>query len=220
MNEMNKLRVLLADDHQIMREGLKLLVNRQPDMEVIGEADNGCEAVALAQELKPDVVLMDVSMPEMNGFKATMKLKRLYPQIHILALTRHTDEGYLQQLLEAGASGYVLKKSASAMLIEAIRAIVAGGTFIDPKVAEKIVGGYVNRRVSSGESSFAGLSNREIEVLRSIALGYSSKEIGAHLQISHKTVEVHKTNAMRKMGMRSRIDIVRFALLKGWLQET
>jgi len=220
MNETNKLRVLLADDHEIMREGLKLLVGQQPDMEVIGEADNGCEAVALAEELKPDVVLMDVSMPEMNGYKATMKLKRLYPQIHVLALTRHTDEGYLQQLLEAGASGYVLKKSASKMLIEAIRAVVAGGTFIDPKVAEKVVGGYVNRRAPGGKSSFAGLSNREIEILRFIALGYGSKEIGARFQISHKTVEVHKTNAMKKMGMRSRIDIVRFALLKGWLQET
>lgn len=217
---MSKLRVLLADDHELMREGLHLLVNRQPDMEVVGEADNGETAVLLAQKLKPDVVLMDVSMPELNGYKATMRLKRACPEINILAVTRHTDEGYLQQLLEAGANGYILKKSASAMLIEAIRAIVAGGTFIDPKVAEKIVGGYVNRRVSCGKPSFASLSNREVEILRLIALGYSSKEIGARFQISHKTVEVHKTNAMKKTGMRSRIDIVRYALLQGWLQET
>jgi DNA-binding NarL/FixJ family response regulator len=217
---MNELRILLADDHEMMREGLKLLIDRQPDMEVVGEADDGESAVLLVQELKPDIVLMDVSMPRMNGAKATIKLKRLFPQIHVIALTRHTDEGYLQQLLEAGASGYVLKKSASAMLIEAIRAVMAGGTFIDPKVAEKIVGGYINRRFSSGAPSFASLSNREVEILRFIALGYSSKEIGARFKISHKTVEVHKTNAMKKMGMRSRIDIVRFALLKGWLQET
>lgn len=217
---MNMLRLILVDDHELMREGLKLLIARQPDMEVVGEAGDGETAVALAQELKPDVVLMDVSMPEMNGYKATMKLKQACPEINILALTRHSEEGYLQQLLEAGAKGYVLKKSASKMLIEAIRAVVAGGTFIDPKVAEKVVGGYVHRRTMRGESLSNGLSNREIEILRLIALGYGSKEIGAHFQISHKTVEVHKTNAMRKMGMRSRIDIVRYALLQGWLQET
>lgn len=216
----NTLRLILADDHELMREGLKLLINRQPDMEVVGEADNGESAVALAQELQPDVVLMDVSMPELNGYKATMRLKRVCPEINVLALTRHTDEGYLHQLFEAGASGYVLKKSASAMLIEAIRAVVEGGTFIDPKVAEKVVVGYVNRQTMRGESFGNDLSAREIEILRLIALGYSSKEIGARFRISHKTVEVHKTNAMKKMGMSSRIDIVRYALLQGWLQET
>jgi DNA-binding NarL/FixJ family response regulator len=217
---MTILRVFLADDHELMREGLKLLINRQPDMEVIGEADNGETAVRLTGQLKPDVVLMDVSMPELNGCKATLKLKRDQPEIIVLALTRHTDEGYLQQLLKAGASGYVLKKSASKMLVEAIRAVVSGGTFIDPKVAEKIVGGYVNRRTARGDSFGSNLSAREIDILRFIAMGYCSKEIGVRFQISHKTVEVHKINAMRKMGMRSRVDIVRYALLQGWLQET
>ena len=211
---------MLADDHELMRDGLRLLIDQQPDMEIVGEAENGETAVALAQRLKPDVVLMDVSMPELNGYKATLRLKRDCPDISILALTRHTDEAYLQQLLEAGASGYVLKKSASAMLIEAIRAVIAGGTFIDPKVAEKIVNVCVHRRVSCDNPTFANLSPREIEILRLIALGYSSKEIGTRFRISHKTVEVHKTNAMKKTGMRSRIDIVSYAILQGWLQET
>ncbi|MET0622052.1 MAG: response regulator transcription factor, partial [Pyrinomonadaceae bacterium] len=136
---MNKLRVLLADDHKIVREGLKLLVNSQPDMEVVGEADNGRVAIALARELQPDVVVMDVSMPELNGLEATKKLVRLYPEIKVLTLTRHADDGYLQQLLRAGASGYVLKLSAADELVRAIRAVVAGKIYLDPEMTEHIV---------------------------------------------------------------------------------
>lgn len=216
---MGKLRVVLADDHKVVREGLKLIVNSQPEMEVVGEADNGRVAVALAQELHPDVVVMDVSMPELNGLKATERLKELYPEINVLALTRHTDESYLQQLLQAGATGYVLKQSAADELVRAIRQIVVGKTYIDPEITETLVETAVGRRTMSGSSVDKDLSKREMEVLRYTALGYANKEIAARLKISVRTVEVHKANAMQKMHMKSRIDLVRYAMLKGWLRE-
>jgi DNA-binding NarL/FixJ family response regulator len=218
---MDKLRILLAEDHETIRDGLKLLVNSQPDMVIVGEANNGRVALQLAQELLPDVVVMDVSMPELNGLQATKKLKQKCPQVKVLTLTRHTDDGYLQQLLQAGASGYVLKQSKSVELLRAIRAVVNGQTYLDPAITEKAVtqirGG---RRTARGQSPDANLSERETEVLRLIAWGYINKEIAARLNLSIKTVEVHKANGMRKMGMKSRVDIVRYALLQGWLQDT
>jgi len=217
---MSKLRILLADDHEIFREGLKTLVSAQPDMQVIGEANNGRTAVALAQQLQPDIVVMDVSMPELNGLKATEKLKRLCPDIKILTLTRHTDDGYLQQLLKVGASGYVLKQSAASELIRAIRTVSSGNTYLDPALTERIVSNFVGGRSARGTPAGRNLSGREEEVLRFIAWGYSNKEIAARLSLSIKTVEAHKTNAMQKSGMKSRIDIVRYALLQGWLQDT
>ena len=217
---MNKLRILLAEDHETIRDGLKLLVNSQPDMEVVGAADNGRVAVQLAQQLVPDVVVMDVSMPELNGLQATKKLKEKYPQMKILPLTRHTDEGYLQQLLLAGASGYVLKQSKSVELLRAIRAVALGQTYLDPAIAEKAVNPIrSSRRATRGLPPNANLSAREAEVLRLIAWGHINKEVAARLNVSVKTVEVHKANAMRKMGMKSRVDIVRYALLQGWLQD-
>lgn len=219
---MKKLRILLADDHETVREGLKLIVNAQADMEVVGEAGDGRTAVARARELLPDLVVMDVSMPELNGLKATVRLKKLCPQVKVLTLTRHTDDGYLQELLRAGVSGYVLKQSASAELIRAIRAVAAGGQYLDPTITEKVTGSYVGRAASSRARARGGhdLTDREQEVLRLIAWGHSNKEIAARLSLSVKTVEVHKANAMKKLGMHSRIDIVRYALLQGWLQDT
>jgi two-component system response regulator NreC len=217
---MSKLRILLADDHQVMREGLRMLVGAQEDMEVVGEAENGRVAIALAQQLQPDVVIMDVSMPELNGLKATLKLKELCPDIKILALTRHMDDGYLKQLLQAGASGYVLKQSASEELLRAIHAVVNGQTYLDPAITEQFVSNVVGMRAARGSPAKKDLSPREEEVLRLIAWGHLSKEIAARLQISIKTVEAHKTNGMQKLGMKSRIDIVRYALLQGWLQDT
>lgn len=214
------IRVLLADDHKIMREGLRMLVNAQADMEVVGEADNGRMAIILAQQLQPDVVVMDVSMPELDGLKATENLKGLCPSIRILTLTRHREDGYLQPLLRAGASGYVLKQSASDELVRAIRHVAAGQTYLDPAVTETVVAGACGRHAGRGSLPKKDLSPREEEVLRLIAWGYLSKEIAAHLEISIKTAEAHKANAMQKMGMKSRIDIVRYALLRGWLQDT
>jgi len=217
---MGNLRILLADDHEIFREGLKTLVSAQPDMEVIGEAKNGRMAVALAQQLQPDIVLMDVSMPELNGLKATEKLKGLCPNLKILTLTRHTDDAYLQQLLKVGASGYVLKQSASSELIRAIRTVYRGNTYIDSALTERLISSFVNALPARGTPAGKDLTGREEEVLRFIAWGYSNKEIAARLSLSIKTVESHKTNAMQKMGMKSRVDIVRYALLQEWLQDT
>jgi len=175
--------------------------------------------VALTQALRPDVVVMDVSMPELDGRKAIETLKRLLPDTKVLILTRHTDGNYVQQLLGAGASGYVLKQSASEELVRAIRRVAAGQTYLDPAITERPVG------AASGAGSIAGavgksLSRREEDVLRFVALGFLTREIASRLGISIKTVETHKANAMGKMGLKSRIDIVRYALLQGWMEVT
>ena len=214
---MNKLRIFLADDHEVIREGLRLLVNSQPDMEVVGEAADGREAAARVGELLPDVAVLDISMPELNGLQATERLKQHCPQVKILTLTRHADDGFVQQLLKAGADGYVLKQSASGVLLAAVRAVASGGTYLDPSVAGKIVGGFARSRAKPGDTP-AQLSDREREVLRLIAWGHSNKEIAAQLGISVKTVEAHKANAMQKLDMRGRTDIIRYAILQGWLQ--
>ena len=216
---MSKLQILLADDHKVMREGLRLLINAQPDMEVVGEADNGQRAVALTQKLQPDLIVMDISMPELNGLKATEKLRHLYPHLKILTLTRHTDNGYLQQMLKAGASGYVLKQSASEELVRAIRAVVAGQKYLDPALTNQLVAKVIGRGSSRSSPAENTLSQREEEVLRCIAWGFLNKEIAGRLEISIKTVEAHKANAMQKMGMKSRIDVVRYALLRGWMED-
>jgi two-component system response regulator NreC len=215
---MEKLRILLAEDHQTVREGIKLLVNAQADMEVVGEVGDGGSAVREVQKLLPDVIVMDISMPELNGLKATKKLKQICPDVKVLTLTRHTDNAYLQQLIEAGASGYVLKQSAPTELIRAIRSIAGGNSYLDPALTNKLFGGYASRTVLRGDRK-GDLTERESETLRLIAWGYSNKEIAARMNVSVKTVEAHKANAMRKMDMRSRIDIVRYAILQGWLQD-
>jgi DNA-binding NarL/FixJ family response regulator len=216
---MRKLRVLLADDHETVREGLKLIIGAQSDMEIIGEVGDGYAAIEQAEKLRPDVVVMDVSMPRLNGLKASQKLHECCPAVRILALTRHKDDGYLQQLLRAGASGYVLKQSSSVELLHAIRAVANGGKYLDPAVAGKVMGKFSDQPILSRESK-GGLTDRETEVLRLIAWGYSNKEIASRLDLSVKTVEVHKANAMKKLGMQGRIDIVRYSVLQGWLEET
>jgi DNA-binding NarL/FixJ family response regulator len=214
----NKIRILLAEDHETVREGLMMLVNAQPDMEIIGEAADGRAAVRLADKLQPDIVLMDVSMPHVNGLKATEQIKQMCPQVKVLALTRHKDSAYLQQLLRAGAEGYILKQSASSELMHALRAVAGGGKYLDSAVASKIIDEYA--QAGARGPARASLSERESDVIRLIAWGYSNKEIGTQLEISVKTVEVHKANAMRKLDISSRIGIVRYALLQGWLQDT
>ncbi len=214
---MSKLRIMLAEDHETVREGLKMIVNAQEDMEVVGFAGDGREAVAKAQELLPDVLVMDISMPKLNGLQATLKLIECCPQVKVLTLSRHADDGYVRGLLAAGASAYVLKQSAPSELIHAIRSVAAGGKYIDPKLAAKVMENY-SERTLRGESK-SSLSDRESEVLRLIALGYSNKEIAARLSLSVKTIEVHKANAMRKLNLTSRIDLVRYAVFQGWLQD-
>ena len=216
---MSKIRVLLADDHQVVREGLRLLVENQPDMEVVGEAGDGREAVRLAAELLPDVVVMDISMPVMNGLKAAEALKECCPQVRVLTLTRHADEGFLQELIRAGAAGYVLKQSAHAELVGAIRVVASGGSYLDPALAGRVMAGFARSHATPGGPPRGALGARQEEVLRLVARGYSNKEIAARLDISVKTVEAHKANAMRKLEMHSRIEIVRYAVLQGWLDD-
>jgi DNA-binding NarL/FixJ family response regulator len=215
---MTKLRVLLAEDHNVMREGLRMVVERDAGIEVVGEADNGAAAIRLTQELKPDVVVMDISMPELNGLKATERLKELVPDVRVLILTRHSDSSYVQQLLRSGASGYVLKQSASDGLVHAIKRVAAGQAYLDPAIADQVVGSISAQ--SRMPHAVRKLSKREEAVLRFVALGFLSKEIAADLNISIKTVETHKANAMNKMGLKNRIDIVHYTMLQGWLQDT
>lgn len=217
---MNKIKILIAEDHETVREGLKMIVNAQKDLEVVAEAGDGREAIRLAEELKPDIVLMDVSMPKLNGLIATAKLKRIAPAIKILTLTRHTDGAYLQELLQAGVSGYVLKQSAAADLIRAIRAVASGNKYLDPAIAGVVFDRYAGKNKKlRGEIIGEPLTEREREVLREIAWGFSNKEIADKMDISVKTVESHKAVALQKLGIRRRNDIVRYAILQGWLQD-
>ncbi|HSE19915.1 MAG TPA: response regulator transcription factor [Pyrinomonadaceae bacterium] len=203
-----------------MREGLKSLVNAQTDMDVIGEADNGRATLQKVRELQPDVIILDISMPDLNGIQVTERLKRMCQKVTILVLTAHDDSGYLRQLLEVGASGYVLKKAAAEALINAIRVVATGGVYLDPSLAGKVVGGYLNNRRPGGKPLCNDLSDREKEVLRLVAWGYTNKEVAAYLRISVKTVETHKANIMQKLDLKSRVEMVKYALRHGWLRAT
>ena len=214
------LRILLADDHVIVRHGLKLLIDGQPDMKVIAEASDGHTAVQRAVALKPDVIVMDISMPGMNGLVATRMLKQLQSAAAIVTLTRHSDDAYLQELLRAGVSGYVLKQSAPTELLQAIRAAGAGRQYLDSALTARVTAGFLGKQGKGVRRPGATVSERESEVLRLIASGYSNKEIAARLSLSVKTVEAHKANAMKKLGLNGRIDIVKYAVLQGWLHHS
>lgn len=213
---MNRVRVLLADDHKIVRDGLRLLIDGQPDLQVVGEAGNGREALSCCETLKPDVVVMDLSMPELNGLQATAMLKAEHPQVKVVALTVHEDETYLWQLCQAGAAGYVLKRSAGDELIHAIRAVIAGQPYYDSSLAGKLLAGQVSR--PAGHLQPYELSRREKEVLILLAWGHSNKEIAASLALSIKTVETYRVRIGTKLGLRSRTEFVQYALRQGWLE--
>ncbi len=215
-----RLRILLADDHVTVRQGLKMLIESQGDMTVVSEASDGTAAVEQARTLRPDVVVMDISMPGMNGLVATRTLKQIQPDSVIVILTRHGDDAYLQELLRAGADGYVLKQSAASELLQAIRATAARGQYLDSALTARVTAGFLSKSGKKAPGTGISLSERESEVLRLIAAGYSNKEIAAQLELSVKTVEVHKANAARKLGLKGRIDIVKYALLQGWLSDT
>jgi DNA-binding NarL/FixJ family response regulator len=215
---MQKLQIFLADDHMVVREGLKTLINAQPDMIVIGEAGDGQIALQEAQLCQPDVVIMDITMPNLNGVQATAQLKRACPQMKILALSVHDDTSYLRQLLAAGATGYILKHTAADELIQAIRMVAAGGVYLDAALASHVVAGYVRVPSKASELFGAELSERETEVVQRIAHGHSNKEIAVQLSLSVKTVETYRARAMEKLGLESRAALVRYALERGWLQ--
>jgi two-component system response regulator NreC len=212
---MSKIRVLIAEDHETVRDGLKALLAAEKDIEVVGDAPDGRVAIQRAQTLKPQVLVMDLSMPDVNGLAATRTLKEVAPNVAVVALTRHDDEAYVKELLGAGASGYVLKQSSYKELVRAIRAAASGRRYLDPSLASRDKDVHPRRRLPAAPVA----TDREAQVLRLMAVGHSNKEIAEQMGITVKTVEVHKANAMRKLGLRGRIDVVRYALLNGWLQE-
>jgi DNA-binding NarL/FixJ family response regulator len=212
---MHRLRLVLADDHSVVRVGLKALIDAQADMELVGEASDGAEALALAKDTRPDVVVMDLSMPQLDGLEATQQLHKHCPAIRILVLSVHEEAAYLQQSLKAGASGYILKRTAAASLIEAIRTVGNGGVYIDPALSPAVAQSITGDAKALGLTN--ALSQREDEVLRLVAQGFGNKEIAHQLSVSVKTVETYKARGMRKFGLSSRVDLVRYATIHGWL---
>ncbi|MHB0914786.1 MAG: response regulator [Thermoleophilia bacterium] len=217
---MSAIRVLLADDHAILRSGLSKLLGEQKDIEVVGEASDGREAIQKAQELTPDIVLMDIGMPVMNGMEATKQIKKRNRDIKVLVLTMHDNEEYLFQVLQAGASGYVLKKAADDDLVNAIHIVYRGDCFLYPSAAKMVVEDYLEKVKQGHEpaTSFDNLTDREREILTMVAEGYTNREIAEALFISVKTVETHKSNIMEKLNLHKRAELVRYAIRKGMLQ--
>jgi DNA-binding NarL/FixJ family response regulator len=210
-------RVVLADDHPVVREGLRLLVDAQPDMQVVGEAADGEAACRLTSALQPDILVIDMSMPVLGGADATARVRQECPGVKVLALTVHEERAYLTQLLRAGASGYVLKRAAPSELVHAMRTVAAGGTYIDPSLTGTLIEGYLDAEAAADAPTPDVLSDREREVLMRIAQGFSNKEIAAALALSVKTVETYKARVSEKLALRSRVDMVRYAARQGWL---
>jgi len=215
---MREVRVFLADDHAIVRGGLKALINSEPGMVVVGEAADGLEVCIQVPSVRPDVVVMDVSMPGLTGSQATERLQRECPEVKVLALTVHEDKGYIRQLLAAGASGYALKRAAPEELIRAIQIVAAGGVYLDPTVAGKVVGGFV-KPAQKGTTKVGELSDRETQVAQLTAAGHGNKEIASKLDLSVKTVETYRARSMEKLGLKSRAELVRYAFQQGWLKD-
>ena len=215
---MEKMRILLAEDHKVVREGTRRLLESQPDFEVVGEASDGVEAVELAKKLKPEIIIMDVSMPRLNGIEATRQIKAIYPNIAILPFTGYDDDEYVFALLEAGAAGYLLKDSSGEELIEAIRQVMTGEPVLHPKIMKKVLN-RLRSPVEEQSTQTAGevLSDRETEVLRLAAQGMSNMEIADSLTLSVRTVQTHLRSIFNKLGVGSRSEAIVFGLKKGWL---
>lgn len=212
----NKIRILLADDHAVLRAGIRALLDTQPDIQVIGEASDGHQAVIRVRELQPDVVLMDIGMSGMDGLAATREIKEYFPQTQILILTQHENKEYVLPALKIGASGYVLKRAEGDELLTAIRAVHAGRTFLDPAIAG-ILAEDIRREAGAPAEPFESLTEREREVLVMLARGDTYQQIAETLFISPKTVDYHRTNLMRKLGLSNRAELTRFAIQRGLL---
>lgn len=216
---MKKLRVLIADDHTLVREGLRALLEGQGDFEVIAEASNGHEAVDRAVQMRPDVVLMDISMPELDGFEATRRIVKANPTIRVLVLTVHETEEYFFRVLESGAQGFLVKDAASTELVAAVRAVHQGGVYLHPPMAKRLVEDYLNR-VSTGEErgTYEELTPREREILKLIGEGYTNQEIASHLSLSINTVQTHRSRIMDKLNLHSRAELMKYAVRMGLLR--
>jgi two-component system response regulator NreC len=217
---MDKIRVLLADDHAVLRTGLRLLLNSQDDMEVVGEAATGAQAVAQARQLHPDIVLLDITMSGADGLEAVRDIKEDNPDTKVLALTMHDDESYLRHVLEAGGTGYVLKRSADTELLSAIRVVHQGGTFLHPGHAKALLEPTTETAEElekKGTDGYDLLSDREQQVLKLLALGHTNKQMAERLFISVKTVETYRARVQEKLGLRGRAALVRYALQRGLL---
>ncbi len=213
---MSKIRVLIADDHALVREGISALLKFYDDIEVVGEASDGIEAIERAREMKPEVVLMDIGMPRLGGLEATVELRKSEPDIKIIVLTQYDDREYISRFLKAGVSGYLLKKAVGNELVNAIRAVHRGDCYLFSSIASEVVAGYIGKdRVPAEEDPYEKLTDREKQVLKLIAEGHSHKEIATCLNISVKTVIAHQTNISEKLNVHSRTGLVKFAISKG-----
>ena len=209
------IRIILADDHKIMREGLRSLIEKQPDMEVVAEAADGRTAVQLAQQLQPDVVIMDIAMPDLNGIQATRQIMDKLRHVKVIALSMHTRKRFVVEMFKAGATGYLLKNCAFDELEHAIRTVVADQTYVSPGIAGSMVEDYVNRWSATESSAFTILSDREAEVLQLLAEGKSTKEIASHLGLSVKTIETHRRRIMDKLDIDNLAELIKYAVREG-----
>lgn len=216
---MAKIRVIIADDHTIVRAGIKALLEKQPDIEIVGETSEGRETLRQVELLQPDIVLMDIAMPGMNGLEATAVITRDFPHVKVLALTMHDEEEYFYEVIRAGAMGYVLKDAAPTELVSAIRALAEGKAFLTPRVTRILVNDYL-QRIKSGEkvAAYDGLTEREREVLKLIASGNTNQEIANLLHLSVNTVQVHRTHIMEKLNLHNRTELVKYALRRGIIE--
>jgi DNA-binding NarL/FixJ family response regulator len=215
-----RIKILLADDHAVMRAGLKLLIDGQADMRVIGEAGDGLQAIDQAVALQPDVILLDLTMPRLDGLSSLKQIRERAPHTRVLILTMHADEQYLREALNRGASGYVVKQAADQEVLSAIRAVMRGEMYIHPSLTKALLSGLIDQaRVSPPTGLGPALSERETEIIKAVARGHTNQEIAAKLSLSVKTVETYRARAMEKLGLSSRTALVRYALEQGWLNE-
>lgn len=214
---MDKLTIVLADDHKVVRQGLGSLLKAEPDFNVVGEANDGLEAVRLTERLQPDVLLVDLAMPGLGGLEVIRQVNKRFPQIHIIVLSMHATEAYVLEALRNGASGYILKESSVTEVVKGVREVAAGRRFLSSSLSQRAIEASLDRAETGPSDPYETLTNREREVLQLVAEGHSSSEIGRRLFISPRTVEIHRQNMMRKLGLRNQAELIRYALTKGIL---
>ncbi|MDO8472568.1 MAG: response regulator transcription factor [Dehalococcoidia bacterium] len=212
---MPEIRILIVDDHAMVREGIRMILAAQPDIKVVGEAADGAQAIEQVRQLDPDVALMDIAMPGLGGLEATLEIRKSHPRTRVLVLSQYDNKEYVFRFLKAGASGYILKSAAGTELVSAIRAVNEGGSSLDPAVAQGVIEGFVKAGSGEQQSSYEELSDREKQVLKLVAEGYTSKHIADALFLSVKTVMVHRTNIMDKLNIHNRTDLIKYAISKG-----